>query len=83
MNRDERYHPTLLILNEILRISDAEIECIRIKSLGREPEQNIRTIIDSQPVDWLTEQTFFRTADSETARNLVFENFKKVRYPFC
>lgn len=78
LNRDERQHPMLLILNELLRIGNAPAERQRIQALGRQPKQNVRTIIGSNAIDWLTEHTYSVTVDSRTANQLVAEKFHDV-----
>ncbi|KAM3720293.1 Target of rapamycin [Dirofilaria immitis] len=82
LNRDERQHPMLLILNELLRIGNAPAERQRILALGRQPQQNVRTVIGSNAIDWLTERTYSVTVDSRTANQLVAEKFNDI-YRAC
>lgn len=78
LSREERLHPMLLILNELLRIGNASAERTRIRSLGFQPVQNVRTVIGSNAIDWLTERTYSVPVDSQTARLLVARNFKEI-----
>uniref|UniRef100_F1KPT5 Serine/threonine-protein kinase TOR n=1 Tax=Ascaris suum TaxID=6253 RepID=F1KPT5_ASCSU len=78
LNREDRQHAMLLILNELLRIGNAAAEKARIKSLGRQPIHNVRTVIDSNAIDWLTEEIYSATVDSRTARILIAEEFAKI-----
>ncbi|VDN22372.1 unnamed protein product [Gongylonema pulchrum] len=78
LNRDERQHPMLLILNELIRIGNAPAERQRIQALGRQPKQNVRTVIGSNAIDWLTEHTYSVTVDSRTANQLVAEKFQDI-----
>ncbi|VDK68536.1 unnamed protein product [Litomosoides sigmodontis] len=82
LNRDERQHPMLLILNELLRIGNAPAERQRILALGCQPQQNVRTVIGSNAIDWLTERTYSVTVDSRTANQLVAEKFSDI-YRVC
>uniref|UniRef100_A0A915Q5B5 Serine/threonine-protein kinase TOR n=1 Tax=Setaria digitata TaxID=48799 RepID=A0A915Q5B5_9BILA len=82
LSRDERQHPMLLILNELLRIGNAPAERQRILALGRQPQQNVRTVIGSNAIDWLTEHTYSVTVDSRTANQLVAEKFNDI-YRVC
>ncbi|KHN87555.1 Target of rapamycin -like protein [Toxocara canis] len=82
LNREDRQHAMLLILNELLRIGNAAAEKARIKSLGRQPIQNVRTVIGSNAIDWLTEEIYSATVDSRTARMLIAEKFAKI-YEVC
>lgn len=79
LSRDERQHPMLLILNELLRIGNAPAERRRIQSLGRQPKQSVRTVIGSDAIEWLTERTYSVTVDSRTANHLVAKKFHDVR----
>lgn len=78
LNRDERQHPMLLILNELLRIGNAPAERQRILALGRQPQQNVGTVIGSNALDWLTERTYSVTVDSRTTNQLIAEKFADV-----
>ncbi|VDO23946.1 unnamed protein product [Brugia timori] len=82
LNRDERQHPMLLILNELLRIGNAPAERQRILALGCQPQQNVRTVIGSNAIDWLTERTYSVTVDSRTANQLIAEKFSDI-YRVC
>ncbi|VDN02443.1 unnamed protein product [Thelazia callipaeda] len=82
LSRDERQHSMLLILNELLRIGNAAAERQRILALGRQPQQNVRTVIGSNAVDWLTERTHSVTVDSRTANQLIAEKFDDI-YRVC
>ncbi|EFO17307.2 hypothetical protein LOAG_11192 [Loa loa] len=82
LNRDERQHPMLLILNELLRIGNGPAERQRILALGRQPQQNVRTVIGSNAIDWLTEHTYSVTVDSRTANQLIAEKFTDI-YRVC
>ena len=78
-SKDERYHPTLLILNELFRIGNGEAERTRIRAMGFQPVQNVRTVVGMNAIDWLTEKTYLAPVDSRTARTLIIEHFKEVR----
>ncbi|MFH4977941.1 hypothetical protein AB6A40_004650 [Gnathostoma spinigerum] len=93
LNKDERQHPTLLVLNELLRIGNVDAERKRLRALGLQPMQNVRTVIGSNAVDWLAEQTHTPVVDSQTAKSLIAEKFSEIcdichgaavtRLPYC
>lgn len=80
LSREDRIHSTLLILNELFRIGNGEAERIRIRSMGFQPVENIRTVVGSNAIDWLTEKTYLAPVDSCTARTLITDHFKQVDY---
>ncbi|VDK66245.1 unnamed protein product [Anisakis simplex] len=83
MNRDERAHAMLLILNELLRIGNVNAEKRRIKSLNQEAIlSNQRNVIDTNAIDWLCEDIYSNTVHSRTAKLLIAEKFEKI-YEVC
>uniref|UniRef100_A0A158R4T6 Serine/threonine-protein kinase TOR n=1 Tax=Syphacia muris TaxID=451379 RepID=A0A158R4T6_9BILA len=78
LSRDDRMHSALLILNELFRIGNGEAERVRIRSMGFEPVENIRTVVGSNAIDWLTEKTYLAPVDSHTARMLITEHFGEI-----
>ena len=65
----------LQILNELLRISDAEFEKLKLEVTGTTPEMPPIT----EPIDWLMHPRFCTTVESSTARQLIRDHFRQVR----
>ncbi|CAI4230041.1 unnamed protein product [Auanema sp. JU1783] len=71
---DDRSHSMLLVLNELLRIADANFEKVHLEAKGT--KRKAASIDD--PIEWMTEARFSVTVESTTARGLVRDNFDKI-----
>lgn len=64
-------HSSLLIFNELMRISSSDCEKIRVEVLGILQDQSTRTVVGSNPVEFLIEQVYPNLIESRTAKDLT------------
>lgn len=71
MKREESNYASLLIFNELLRISNSNVEKMRLKVLDIPTSFHGRTVIGLNPIEWLTAFVHPPPVESQTVRTLV------------
>ncbi|CAD5206660.1 unnamed protein product [Bursaphelenchus okinawaensis] len=75
LSKDDSLHASLLLLNELLRVSSQKAEQRRLEITGHSYSECTATVIGQNPVTWLFQHVHQPAVESHTASGLVSENY--------
>lgn len=78
--KEDALHASLLIFNELLRISSYQCEKARVEIWGIHNDQPSRNVVDLNPIEFLIQQVHPNLVESRTAIELTTSRLPEVKF---